>query len=497
MTRPPQPSAPLDTLIIGAGFSGIAIGISLKRAGLERFLILDEGAEPGGTWRDNTYPGAACDVESHLYSFSFAPNPTWSRTFSPQSEILEYIKNCTRDFQLDGHFRFGTRVVATQWLEGLALWETRAADGATFRSRALIVATGGLSRPALPDIPGIDSFQGRKFHSARWPRETLSPTARVGVIGTGASAIQIIPQLAGKVQKLHIFQRTAPWVLPKMDGQVSPFEKKLLEFAPGLTRLIRLIQYIRHESLVLGFIRTPGALRIGEWFGHRHIKASISDPELRQKLTPSFRMGCKRILLSNEYYPALLKPGVALETQPIDCVTPNGIRLRDGTERPLDTLIFATGFNASEAGPPFPITGRDGRTLAQDWNQGASAYRGTTVPGYPNVFMIVGPNTGLGHSSMLLMIEAQTKYITQAIQKILPTPGLAIEVSPDAHDLYQTWLNRRLQGTIWNTGCQSWYLTRDGRNPTLWPGTTWGFMRMTKRFDAENYRIEPPGPGRS
>jgi cation diffusion facilitator CzcD-associated flavoprotein CzcO len=492
-----DPTTPLETLIIGAGFSGIAMGISLKRAGLDRFLILDEGSEPGGTWRDNTYPGAACDVESHLYSFSFAPNPAWSRTFSPQSEILEYIKKCTRNFQLDGHFRFGTRITSAHWNEELSLWETVAANGTTFRSHALVVATGGLSRPALPDLPGIDSFQGRKFHSARWPKEALSPAARVGVIGTGASAIQIIPQLAGRVRNLHVFQRTPHWVLPKLDGHISPFETQLLKAIPGLTRMIRLLQYIRHESLVLGFIRTPRALRIGEWFARRHIKAAIPDPELREKLTPSFRMGCKRILLSNDYYPALLKPGVALETQPIDSITPNGIRLKDGTERAMDTLIFATGFNASEAGPPFPIAGRDGRTLARDWSQGASAYRGTTMPGYPNAFMIVGPNTGLGHSSMLLMIEAQANYITQAVRNILRSPGLVIEVSPQAHERYQDWLKQRLAGTIWNTGCQSWYLTRDGRNTTLWPGTTWGFMRMMKRFDAENYLFKKPGSSAS
>ena len=490
-------SDPLDTLIIGAGFSGIAMGISLKRAGIGRFLILDEGSEPGGTWRDNTYPGAACDVESHLYSYSFAPNPAWSRTFSPQSEILEYINSCTRKFELDGHFRFRTRVASAQWHEDLALWETRTADGTSFRSRALIVATGGLSRPALPDLTGIESFEGRKFHSARWPQETLAPETRVGVIGTGASAVQIIPQLAGRVQNLHVFQRTAHWVLPKLDGRVSLFEKKLLAAMPLLTRAIRLLQYIRHESLVLGFIRIPGALRIGEWFGHRHIKSSIPDPELRRRLTPSFRMGCKRILLSNDYYPALLKPGVTLETQPIDCITPKGVRLKDGTVRPLDVLIFATGFNASEAGPPFPIAGRDGHTLAKDWSEGASAYRGTTLPGYPNAFMVVGPNTGLGHSSMLLMIEAQVEYISQAVQKTLRIPRQSMEVRTEAHDHYQNWLSQRLKGTIWNTGCQSWYLTRDGRNTTLWPGTTWGFMRMMRRFDAENYSFSQPRSGPS
>jgi len=480
-------TATQDIIIVGAGFAGLGMGIRLKKDGITRFLILDEGHEVGGTWRDNRYPGAACDVESHLYSYSFAPNPNWSRTFSPQEEILSYIQRCVRQFQLDPHLRFGSRVKQAKWDDRRGVWRIETEGQTHYEARVIINATGGLSRPAQPDIQGLDTFRGELFHSARWKQSTPLHNQRIGIIGTGASALQIIPQVAKIAKNLAVFQRTPHWVLPKRDGSVSEMEKKVLTRFPSITRIFRLTQYLLHESLVLGFVRYPALMRVGESFAKRYLKKTVRDPNLRRKLTPSFRMGCKRILLSNDYFQSLQLPNVELITAAIERVTPEGILLTDGRALHLDVLILATGFQAADIKSPYTILGRDGLDLDQAWHNGPEAYRGTTLHGFPNLFTLVGPNTGLGHSSMLLMIESQIQYITGAIKFLIKNPSRSTEVRLDAQNAFQSWLQKRFPRTVWQTGCVSWYQMSNGRNTTLWPGTTFGFRWMLRRWDAENY----------
>jgi cation diffusion facilitator CzcD-associated flavoprotein CzcO len=492
MNVPPAPAH--EILIVGAGFAGLGMGIRLKKEGMNRFLILDEGQEVGGTWRDNRYPGAACDVESHLYSYSFAPNPNWTRTFSPQKEILSYIHDCVRRFGLGPHLKLGCRVKKAQWDDGRGVWQVEVEGQPPYEARVLINATGGLSRPALPDITGLANFRGNLFHSARWKEAAALNQQRVGIIGTGASALQIIPEVANSAKSLTVFQRTAHWVLPKRDAAVSKFERKVLSRFPALTHFFRATQYLLHESLVLGFVRFPTLMRIGEYFGKRYLKKSVSDPKLRRKLTPSFRMGCKRILLSNEYFRSLQRPNVDLITDRIEQITPEGVLLAGGRLIPLDALILATGFQAADIKSPYTILGRGGRDLNQAWHDGPEAYRGTTLHGFPNLFTLVGPNTGLGHSSMLLMIESQIQYITGALRFLTQGSGRSTEVRLEAQHAFQHWLQKRFPRTVWQTGCVSWYQMSNGRNTTLWPGTTFGFRWMLRRWDAENYIIREHRP---
>jgi cation diffusion facilitator CzcD-associated flavoprotein CzcO len=501
----------LDALVVGAGFGGMCAGVRLQEAGA-RFVIVEQARDWGGTWRDNRYPGAACDVQSHLYSLSFFPWADWTREFAGQEEIWGYMRACVAHFGLGARARFGVRVVRAAWEARRAVWVVEGeADGAEaveavegaggravrWEARALIVATGGLSRPQWPALAGLEAFEGRAFHTARWPEGVALDGARVGVVGTGASAIQVVPAIAGRVGHLTVFQRTAPWVLPRPDRALSEGERAWMRRAPALRWLKRQALYWRLEARALGFVKAPWVMGLVERWGRAHIAAQVLDPALRARVTPTFRMGCKRILMSNDYYAALQRPNVALASAAAR-VTAGGVVDAEGAHHALDVLVFATGFEAAEALAPFEVAGEDGRLLNDVWRGrgGAEAYKGTTVAGFPNLFLIVGPNTGLGHSSMVFMIEAQVRYIMEALAWMRARGLAAVAVKPEAERRYNGGLQERLRRTIWASGCASWYQTRAGKNTTLWPGLTVGFWWQTRRFDPDQYVQTPHAPAR-
>ncbi|MCW2815236.1 MAG: hapE 1 [Nocardioides sp.] len=487
----------VDHLVIGAGFAGLCAAIKLQEAGERDFVVVERGADVGGTWRDNTYPGAACDVPSQLYSFSFAPNPDWSMSFSQQPEIQAYIRKTAEASGTLDRFVFRTSVDDATWDGGAQRWIVRtSSEGATrtFAARTLISGAGGLSEPKLPDIEGIGSFGGELFHSARWDHDTDLTGKRVAVIGTGASSIQIVPAIQPQVAHLDVYQRTAPWVMPRHDRTYSSLEKAALRTVPGLQKVYREAIYWGRESYVLPFTKAPQILSPVQRIAAGNIKKGIQDPELRAAVTPDFRMGCKRILISNTYYPALDADNTELVTDRITRVTETGIVTADGTERPIDVLIVATGFHTTELPITEHITGREGHTLAAQFEEkGMSAYKGTTVPGFPNLFMLVGPNTGLGHSSMVFMIESQVAYVVDAVRTMRTHDYATVEVSERAERAFHADVQHRMQPTVWSTGgCASWYLDKHGHNTTLWPRSTFAFRALTRSFDVAAYVVTAP-----
>lgn len=478
-------------VIVGSGFSGIGMGIRLKQAGIDDFTIYEQADRVGGTWRDNHYPGAACDIESHLYSFSFEPNPLWTRTFAPQAEILAYLEFCVEKYGLRSHLRLSTSVRRAVFDEEKGVWEVLTSDGKTRSARVIVSGCGGLARPQMPEIPGIDTFAGEMFHSARWNDKAELSGKTVAVIGTGASAIQIVPSIAPLVKHLEVFQRTAPWILPKQDRALKEGEKRWFSQIPALQKLARAGQYLRHEASAVAFIKTPKVLEVLGRLGTLYLKKSVQDPALREKLTPKYTMGCKRVLLSNDYYPAIQRKNVELVTDPIASIRPEGILLQSGELRKVDTIIYATGFQAAEVVAPFEICGRASADLNESWKNGAEAYLGTTVAGFPNLFFIVGPNVGLGHSSMVYMIESQIAYIKSAIETIRGQQIKLVDVRKEAQAAYNAELQSRFPRTVWSSGCVSWYQTRSGKNTTLWPGFTFEFRLKTRKFDPGSYQVVP------
>ncbi|MGO8992444.1 MAG: flavin-containing monooxygenase [Polyangiaceae bacterium] len=481
-----------QVLIIGTGFAGLGMGIRLKQAGFHDFTILEQASGVGGTWRDNHYPGAACDVPSYLYSFSFEQNPRWSRSFGAQDEILAYLNHCTDKYGLRPHIRFNVEVTRASFDERAGLWTVGTSDGKTLRARALVSGTGGLSRPSYPDIPGLDSFQGKKFHSARWDHTYPLEGKHVGVIGTGASSIQIVPAIAPKVGKLDVFQRTPPWIVPKLDVAIPDRMKSAFAAAPSLQKLSRTAIYWLLEWRAYAFVVRPQLMKRAEPQALRYLASRVKDPVLRAKLTPSYTMGCKRILLSNEYYEAVQRENVEVVTDGIERITPRGVVTKDGKEHPLDALICATGFQAAEAVAPFEIRGTAGRELNEEWKDGAEAYLGTTVAGFPNLFLLVGPNTGLGHNSMVFIIESQIQYVLDAIRTMRDKKLKSVDVRQDAQRDFNEGLQARMAKTVWSTGgCKAWYSTRDGKNTTLWPGFTFEYRYRTRWFDPAPYHLVP------
>lgn len=478
-------------VIVGTGFAGLGMGIRLKQAGFHDFTILEQGDEVGGTWRDNHYPGAACDIESQLYSFSFEPNPSWTSEYPPQREILDYLIHCADKYGVRPHIRFRCAATSARYDDASGTWEVQTSDGNSITCRSLIAACGGLSRPAIPTIAGLSSFSGKVFHSARWDHSFSLTGKRVAVIGTGASAIQIVPAIAPQVGTLHLYQRTPPWIIPKRNRRFSEAARSRYKEHPLLQQLSRLLCYVRHELGGLGFVVEPKLLSLLSRLVKRYIARSIADPALREKLTPSYTLGCKRILLSNDYYPALCRPNVELLTSAIASVTPTGILCADGTERELDAIILATGFAAADVVAPFPIQGRSGVQLSDTWHDGAEAYLGTTIAGFPNLFLIVGPNTGLGHSSMVYMIESQIAYILSAIHAMQKDKLSTVEVKSAVQTRYNQEIHKRLGRTVWSSGCVSWYQTKSGKNTTLWPGFTFEFRRRTSQFRRDDYHLQP------
>ncbi|WP_435277876.1 flavin-containing monooxygenase [Rhodococcus yananensis] len=478
----------VDTLIIGSGFAGLGAAIRLARAGKD-FLVLERGHDVGGTWRDNTYPGAACDVPSNLYSYSFALNPEWTRSFSPQPEIQAYIESVADRYDVRRRIEFGCEVKSAHWNTTTHRWDVTT-DHGDISARVVVSAVGALCEPSLPDITGIENFQGEIFHSARWNHDADLAGKRVAVIGTGASAIQIVPAIAGKVAHLDVYQRTAPWVMPRADREYTPVERFAFRHVPGFQRLSRALQYVTRETQVVGLAKAPVFLKPLELAARAHIRRQIRDRELRRKVTPNFQIGCKRMLISNNYYPALARPNVDLITDGIAEVTADGIVTRDGTVRKVDAIIVATGFHVTDSPTFAGIFGKDGRSLADVFDAtGMQGYKGSAVAGFPNMFFLVGPNTGLGHTSMVYMIESQLNYVTDAIRTIDSHRIGTIEVREDSQSEYNRSLQDALRTSVWsNGGCASWYLDKHGNNTTLWPGFTFEFRRITKEFDLAAYR---------
>ena len=471
-----------DIAIIGAGFSGLGTAIRLRQQGIEDFVVLERHDDVGGTWWANTYPGCACDVPSHLYSFSFAPNPDWSQTYSPQAEIRAYLQRLAHEHDLYRSIRLGTTVSEAAWDDDAGRWTVQTSGGPV-SARVLIAGMGPLTEPRIPDLPGLDAFEGAVFHSARWDHEHDVAGKRVAAIGTGASAIQFVPAIQPEVAQLHVFQRTAPWVVPHTNRRISTPERRLYRRLPALQKAVRAGVYAGRELLVLGFVKNPRLMRLPERLARRHMREQISEPELLARVTPDYTIGCKRILPSNRWYPALAQPNVELVTSPIRELRARSIVAADGSEREVDTIIFGTGFHVADMPVGEWVRGRGGRRLVDAWEGSPRAHLGCTVAGFPNLFLLLGPNTGLGHNSVVYMIESQINHVLDALRVMRERGAAVAEVRPEAQQAYNRELDARMAGTVWNTGCSSWYIDATGRNPTLWPDWTWRFRRRTRRFD--------------
>jgi cation diffusion facilitator CzcD-associated flavoprotein CzcO len=476
----------LAAVIVGAGFSGLCAGIQLRKAGIENFVILEKAQGVGGTWRDNTYPGAACDVPSHLYSYSFEPNPSWTRAYGGQPEILAYLEHCATKYGLRPHLELGARVSKAEYDEASGTWFVFTDDDRMYRARSLILGNGALHLPQIPDLPGLASFRGKSFHSARWDHDYDVSGKRVAVIGTGASAIQFVPEIAQRVKQLDLYQRTPPWIVPKADRAMSNAERWMFEHVPGAHWLRRTGLYWLFESRVLGFAFAPKLNALLEKVVLKHLERSVPDRELREKLTPAYRMGCKRVLISNDYYPALARDNVDLITDNIERIEERGIRTRDGQLREVDAIIFGTGFRVVDYVSSMRIIGRRGVDLNETWRTSVRNYLGINVAGFPNLFLLMGPNTGLGHNSMIFMIESQVHYAIDAIRAMHRNALASIDVRPEVEQAFRAEMTRKLSKTVWTSGCSSWYMAPDGE-VLLWPGFTFDYWRRTRRIDLRSY----------
>jgi len=478
----------VHVLIVGSGFSGLGLAIRLSQQGVGDYLVLERGGDVGGTWRDNTYPGAACDVPSQLYSYSFALNPNWSRSFSRQPEIQRYIQGVADRYGVRDKHIFDCEMTGAQWNAAAARWEVRTSRGA-FTADILVSAVGALCEPNLPDIKGINDFRGEIFHSARWDHEADLTGKRVAVIGTGASAIQIVPSIAPQVAHLDLYQRTAPWLLPRMDRAYSRPERLAFKYVPGVQKLSRAAIYAGRETQVVGLAKFPPAMLALETIARAKLRREVRDPQLRRKVTPNFRIGCKRMLISNDYYPALGRENVDVVTDGIAEIRAGSIVTAGGAEREVDAIVVATGFHVTDSPAYETITGRDGRTLAEVFSEsGQQGYKGSAIANYPNMFFLLGPNVGLGHTSMVYMIESQINYIADAIATVDGRGLRTVEVRQDVQDTFNRALQTKLDGSVWSTGgCASWYLDKHGNNTTLWPDFTFRFRRMLEKFDVSAY----------
>ena len=479
-------------VIVGAGFAGIGAAIQLKKAGIHSFRIFERAAEIGGTWRDNTYPGAACDVPSHVYSFSFEPNPDWTRMFAESNEIQAYLLRCVEKYGLRAHLDLDTAVTAARFDDGRGVWTLTTNRGERVEARVVISGVGGLVDPKGPDIAGLATFAGKTMHTARWDHDYDLRGKRVAVIGTGASAVQVVPAIAPDVAKLTVFQRTPAWVVPKRDHAISERAKARFRRHPWVLKARRIFLYWLSEAMgPMIFLDAPRLSRIGERMSERHLERCVADPALRAKLRPRFQFGCKRMLISDDYWPAFERPNVELVTEPIAEIRPHAVVTKDGREHPIDVLVLATGFALNIATAPFPIHGRGGRTLSEVWREGAVAYKGVTVAGFPNWFILMGPNTGPGHTSVLVFTEAQIGYALQAIATMIADPTLrSIEVRQDVQDAYNAGIQGRMKHMVWSSGCSSWYLSPDGENHSLYPGFASEYCARTRTFRPSEYQLD-------
>lgn len=489
MTATPDESSPNEheVVILGAGMSGLCMGIELRRRGIEDFVILEKSTGLGGTWWDNTYPGAHVDVPAPLYSFSFEPNPRWTRRFAAAPEIRAYMAHCADRYGLVPHLRLGTAMTRATFDTAAGRWAIETAAGQRLRARFLVCSTGPLSQPRWPDIPGLDDFRGKKLHSARWDGGHRLEGERVAVIGTGSTASQLVPPVAARAAQLHLFQRTANWVLPRMDRPYHRLDRALAR-VPLCAALVRRFWYHLLEWGRRGFDEGTAARRGMLATARRHLQAQVSDPALRERLTPPYPLGCKRIIYSNDFYPALTRPNVELVTDPIERITAHGIVTADGRERAIDTLVCATGFDTTHLLSSLDVVGPDGHTLEQAWRDGPQAYRGLTVAGFPNLFLMLGPNTGTGHTSTLLYIEPGARYVADCMQRVRERGHRWIGVRPEVMAAHNQALQSRLAGSVWTT-CRSWYRTDNGRIVALWPGFTREYVRGIARPDFADFEF--------
>lgn len=475
-----------EVAVIGAGISGLGAGVRLRQAGVENFVILEKAESVGGTWRDNTYPGCACDVPSALYSYSFAPNPEWSRAFARQPEIRDYIETVADRFELRPHLRFGVEVNRAQWDDTEKLWRLDTSNGEV-TARFVVAATGPWHEPLIPDVPGLDSFEGPAFHSSRWNHDVDLAGKRVAVVGSGASAVQFVPRIQREVAELHLFQRTAQWVLPKPDHPVPGIEKLLMRRVPLAQRALRNAEYAGMETMGVGF-RHPRVLRAMQRLGRRNLHKAIKDPELRAALTPDYTLGCKRILMSNHYYPALAKPNVTVRPTAVSEIKPNSVTGADGVETEVDVVIFGTGFHILDMPVADRVFDGAGRSLADIWQGSPRAYLGTTIAGFPNAFVLLGPNLGTGHSSAFMVLESQLNYMISTITRSRRDGWTCFSVKPEVEARYNESVQRALGGTVYNNGgCSSYYLDVNGRNSFSWPWSTVAMRRRVREFSPDDY----------
>jgi cation diffusion facilitator CzcD-associated flavoprotein CzcO len=489
-------SAPVqhfDVLVVGAGFAGIGAAIKLEENGFSDFAVLEKADRLGGTWRDNTYPGCSCDVPSPVYSFSFAPNPGWSRVYAEQEEIQDYLEKTAGEYGVTERIRFGTEVLEAKWSPQEARWHVTTSSG-HYSSRVLIAGAGPLHEPKLPDLPGLATFKGTVFHSARWKHDYDLTDRKVAVIGTGSSAIQFVPMIQPKVGRLYVFQRTAPWVLPKFDRRIKPGEKNLYRRFPGVQKAIRNGLYHLFEGVQLAQ-RRPHVMRRIEKFAGLHLKSQVKDPQLRRQVTPNFTLGCKRMLFSNTYYPALQQPNAELVPHAVSEVREHSVVGADGVEREVDTIIFGTGFHITDPPIAARVHDAEGRSIADGWAGSPRGYLGTSVAGFPNFFLLIGPNVGNGHTSAIVLIEAQMGYIVEALKTMRSRGAATAEVRREVQDAFNERVQAALAGTVWNAGgCQSYYLDRNGTNSTIYPWTTIDLRRRTARFDPADYVLREAVP---
>lgn len=491
MTNMGQTAPPdlLDAIIVGAGFAGLGMAIALRKEGIQNFVILEKAQDVGGVWRDNSYPGAACDVPSHLYSFSFELRSDWSRTFAPQSEIYDYLRHCASKYDILPHLRFSSEVSEARFDEQSAVWTVTTRSGVQLRSRLFIVGTGQLNRPAYPQLPGIEDFQGRSFHSAKWDHDYSLEGKRVAVIGTGASAIQFVPVLAEKVGHLKVFQRSAPYILPRADHVYSNSLKTVFRMAPWLMRLYRLKIFLQHDLRKPAFTNRQWLMKFtAEKPFRRLLEQQVSDKAVQEKMLPDYPVGCKRILLSSDYLSTFSQPHVELVTEKIRKITADGLETTDGKHHPVDAIIYGTGFAATEFLAPMRITGTGDLDLNTAWKEGAQAYLGMTVPAFPNFFILYGPNTNLGHNSIVFMLESQIAHIMRCIRGMREKHCDTIEIGSEAFQAYNTRIQSFLIKAVWHR-CTSWYTDANGRNTTNWPGFATTFRMLTGRGKLDVYKF--------
>lgn len=478
----------VQMVIVGAGFGGLGMGSRLLQQGNSDFLIIEKGDDVGGTWRENHYPGAACDVQSHMYSFSFAPKTDWSRRYAGWEEIHAYMKETTDKFKLRQHILFNSEVTAAAFDESIAHWNVSLADGSHIKAKFFVMASGPLHIPQVPKVKGIENFKGKVFHSAQWAHDYDLNGKAVASIGTGGSAIQYIPEIARETKQLYVFQRTPAWVIPRDERRYLDINKKLFKAFPLLRKIHRARLYWSNESRVVPMF-APNIMKQGQKLAEMFIRMQVKNKEVAKKLTPDYVMGCKRILISNRYFPTFNRPNVELITDAIAEVKENSIVTKDGVERPLDCIIYGTGFVTDPRiyMKNFTCTGIDGHELLKDWKDGAESYLGISTAGFPNMFQLIGPNTTLGHNSLIFMIEAQVHYILEAIKLLNASNADAIEVKPDVQKAFNEDVQKRLQGTVWQSGCVSWYQQDGGKNFSLWPGYTWRYWLATRKVKASDY----------